>query len=884
MGHLVELGFANAVPIRDWTAQFVTGEMGGDGGFCYQLASNNRYLIGPTSSSYYASFLEWYQSALPASVTSQACGSQAMADAITAYTAGGDLASTYTAGQMLASWSATSYRAQLQPALAVAVDAGVADLGLHWDRLVATPRQPAFDDRPEWAIVPRAAAGAARPAITFLADNTSVGSGGTVVLTWSVNNADSCTASNAWTGSRPLSGSEARVLTADSTFTLACSNVNGTTTRSVMVTVTAPDTTAPVLWSAASQGGSGVVLKFSEALTRASAELPGNYALDNGVSVTGAVLEADLKTVTLSTSPLSSGTVYTVTVNNVEDRAPVANVIAANSTATFTYTAQAGLGTPVTSGSGSYVWKSGLAAGDLAYTDRSIVYQAPLPAAYAGLQYLRTANDDKTSAGTVTNFVSFTTGDAVTVYVGHDVRITPKPAWLSGWTATGTQISTDDTTFDVYEKRYAAGDTVILGGNGFITDGSMYVVLVKPDGGASGGSGGGSGGGATDTDGDGLPDTWEQNFFGNLTTANGTTDTDGDGLTDRDEYGRGTNPMKTDSDNDGESDGEEVRYGSDPLDGAQTWKAHRPARPVVASPSGPQALRGTVFDMQGAFTDPDGDALGEVEWQLSRTADFSDLVLQRRLSGDTRLAVPTALLGAGVSYWVRTRHYDSKGLPSEWSVGVPFQAESSDPHDGDNDGVDDRFQVASADTDGNGVDDAAEGMCNLRDAEGGNAVGFRASAGKVSCYSALSNGELPAELRLKEGLPYGLFSFVIGNLPVNAASPAVVDVDIYLPQALAAGSGWYKYDEVQGVLSDFSAQATIDGRHVVLRLTDGGAGDADGVVNGVIVDPSGPVGPDTLSSSTGSASSGGGGTWLWGSLGLLLLWLSRPPAARRRVS
>jgi hypothetical protein len=48
--------------------------------------------------------------------------------------------------------------------------------------------------------------------------------------------------------------------------------------------------------------------------------------------------------------------------------------------------------------------------------------------------------------------------------------------------------------------------------------------------------------GLTDTDTDGLDDTWETLHFGNLTTANGTTDTDHDGQPDLAEFLSGTNP------------------------------------------------------------------------------------------------------------------------------------------------------------------------------------------------------------------------------------------------------------------------------------------------------------------------------------------------------
>jgi hypothetical protein len=46
-----------------------------------------------------------------------------------------------------------------------------------------------------------------------------------------------------------------------------------------------------------------------------------------------------------------------------------------------------------------------------------------------------------------------------------------------------------------------------------------------------------------DSDGDGLPDAWEIQTTGNLTSLSGDEDTDGDGQTDLDEYLAGTNPL-----------------------------------------------------------------------------------------------------------------------------------------------------------------------------------------------------------------------------------------------------------------------------------------------------------------------------------------------------
>ncbi|MEI7850862.1 MAG: right-handed parallel beta-helix repeat-containing protein, partial [Kiritimatiellales bacterium] len=71
---------------------------------------------------------------------------------------------------------------------------------------------------------------------------------------------------------------------------------------------------------------------------------------------------------------------------------------------------------------------------------------------------------------------------------------------------------------------------------------------------------------ASDADGDGLPDSWERFYFGNL-SQNATSDPDGDGLTNLQEYQLGTNPNNADTDGDGLNDNVEVSLGTSPIDG-----------------------------------------------------------------------------------------------------------------------------------------------------------------------------------------------------------------------------------------------------------------------------------------------------------------------------
>ncbi len=359
-----------------------------------------------------------------------------------------------------------------------------------------------------------------------------------------------------------------------------------------------------------------------------------------------------------------------------------------------------------------------------------------------------------------------------------------------------------------------------------------------------------------DTDNDGLPDDWENQHFRNLTTANSTTDTDLDGLLDKDEYSYETDPSDSDTDGDGDSDGDEVKYGSDPTLITDTLNSHRPIKPVILDVVGDVPLRGHIFDVDG-FSDPDqslGDYLSASEWQISTDQNFGQndhifhKILERQsgaavgASEHRQLLMPQAVLLKEKTYWVRTRHRDSAGLWSSWSEPVAFNTVAVDPNDLDDNGIDDECQVQGyADTNNNGVDDSNENILAFYDAEEGDTIGMRSSNGTLGNLAVIPTSDIPAELLPDDPMPSGLFSFRVDGLPVDADNPAKVDITLFFPDPLSADTKWYKYDPADGTMTDFTTNVTIDDNRVVLSLTDGGTGDADGTVNGIIVDPSGPA-------------------------------------------
>lgn len=98
------------------------------------------------------------------------------------------------------------------------------------------------------------------------------------------------------------------------------------------VQVLACDTAPPTITAVAAvcPGLNQITVTFSEDVDSATATNVSNYALNNGISVTGATLTSS-NVVTLDTSTLTDLTSYTLTVNNVQDLA--GNTITANTTA-----------------------------------------------------------------------------------------------------------------------------------------------------------------------------------------------------------------------------------------------------------------------------------------------------------------------------------------------------------------------------------------------------------------------------------------------------------------------------------------------------------------------------------------------------------------------
>jgi hypothetical protein len=257
-GHLVELGFEDARQMRDWKSQFPTGRMTHPD-MCWIMAStywptimDNHYLGGSgnpvrTWADYKRTIvLSWSNDSFPADARSNMAGREQALLAAACDSADMQQILGLPRGWMMGyGGQPDGYPANLQPALAIAVDAGIANASAGWTKFRGAASYPDYNTDPQWAVVPRNGQTTPPPnplpTVNLAASPTSVASGQNTTLTWTSQNATSCTASGGWSGAKAVNGSQSvGPLTANSSYTLACTGAGGTTNATVNVTVQAP--------------------------------------------------------------------------------------------------------------------------------------------------------------------------------------------------------------------------------------------------------------------------------------------------------------------------------------------------------------------------------------------------------------------------------------------------------------------------------------------------------------------------------------------------------------------------------------------------------------------------------------------------------------------
>ena len=316
-----------------------------------------------------------------------------------------------------------------------------------------------------------------------------------------------------------------------------------------------------------------------------------------------------------------------------------------------------------------------------------------------------------------------------------------------------------------------------------------------------------------------MPDTWELEYSLNPLEDDAADDPDGDDISNINEYNLGINPNHFEGN-------------------------LEPEAPVLLSPENSVKVSLTPLLETGDFNDPNiNDDHSKTHWKITRAFDSTSVFDVTSNVALTSMTLPRQILEEDTEYILQVRFFDSHDAPSEWSGerefitdialndsngnGVPDDQEVSETLDLDEDGTAD---VSQSDIKCISVEDGAIQMCvSIRDAE--NVVSIVSMEAEDP-----NNPELLSKIKGKPTyIEFGLIDFkVLVNNPGDETT-----ITIFLSKPAYKKGRCFKYDPVNDVWLDYSeyTQFSPNRKQVYLTIKDGGFGDADGIENGIIVDP-----------------------------------------------
>jgi hypothetical protein len=359
-----------------------------------------------------------------------------------------------------------------------------------------------------------------------------------------------------------------------------------------------------------------------------------------------------------------------------------------------------------------------------------------------------------------------------------------------------------------------------------------------------------------DSDGDGVPDA--QDAFPNDSSE--TTDTDGDGTgnnADDDDDGDGmpdaweivnnldplVNDAAGDPDGDGVSNREEYIAGTGPY----TYEDPSvPDAPVILTPLDDEIVSLTPELTTDEFYDPDiDDVHAGSRWQIFRASDNFCVLDVTSPASLTSLQVPKLILEEDTDYIWKVRFINNLDAESGWSDVGTFTTNLAD-YDLNGNGIPDDQEVAvNLDLDKDGIMDSEQTdiKCVNSEAEDvqiGVSIKDSENVASIVSMEIEDAAETKAATITKStGKPKSIqFGLVHFKILTNAPGDETV-VTIYLSRAAFDKGILYKYDPINAEWLDYSdyAEFSPNRKVVYLTLKDGGFGDADGIENGIIVDP-----------------------------------------------
>ena len=323
----------------------------------------------------------------------------------------------------------------------------------------------------------------------------------------------------------------------------------------------------------------------------------------------------------------------------------------------------------------------------------------------------------------------------------------------------------------------------------------------------------------TDDDNDGMPDTWELLYGLDPLKDDAAADPDGDEISNIDEYNLGSEPNYNES-----------NFAPDP--------------PQLLNPGNDETVGLTPLLETDEFYDPNiDDVHSRTQWKIIRVHDEFCVFDVTTSSSLTALKVPKLILEEDTDYSWQVKFIDNQGTASEWSEAGYFTTEFLE-QDSDGNGVLDHQEVdTTVDLDQDGMMDRDQEDIKCVATETGDfkiCLSIRDAENAESIVSIQSETPADTDLLLSahNGPKFLAFGLIHFSLLVEEPGDEVV-VTIYLSKAAYDDGIWYKYDPVNDEWVDYSEfiDFSADRKTAYLTLTDGGFGDADGIENGVIVDP-----------------------------------------------
>lgn len=311
-------------------------------------------------------------------------------------------------------------------------------------------------------------------------------------------------------------------------------------------------------------------------------------------------------------------------------------------------------------------------------------------------------------------------------------------------------------------------------------------------------------------------------------------------------------------------------------DSQEVWLYAQTAIPVLPEATSPENDAPDLFLTPVLQTAPfssvdPNDRHLQTQWVITRVSDGLVALDITSSSYLTDLDVPPLVLEENTMYsWV-VRYFSTRGMTSDWSSPNRFTTGMS-ALDADGNGIPDDQEVGLAvDLDDNGIADAEQDdlrCVNVLEGAGQMAVCAPDGSGvvQISAMEATDLATIAAVDQLPFELPLGLVSFRLEMVQVGGIARIIVHFSQPAPEA----AKWVKHDIING-WQDYSAHAVFapDRLSAEIEIQDGGFGDADGVQNGIIIDPAGygvatgiTIPEDdsrSLNASPPSTSSGGGG-------------------------